>query len=113
MQMMVKVLTLACSVMFANTVIAAPYSHERHDHPEHRQHWQHKQHIPAKNRIHPSREWRSGQILPRQFQSSRYVVNYKNDRRLPRPNRNQQWLKINGDYVLINQFNQRILHIMA
>ena len=63
--------------------------------------------------IHASRQWRTGQELPRQFSSSRYEVNHNELRRLPKVGRNQQWLKINGDYVLVNERNDRILRIIG
>lgn len=65
------------------------------------------------NRTNPSREWRSGQYLPSQFSSSRYHVNYKNYRQLPIPGKYQQWYKVNGDYVLVNERNNRIIRIVG
>lgn len=68
---------------------------------------------PAHSSINPSREWRSGQALPRQFSSTRYEVNRDQIKRLPKAGRNQQWYKINGDYVLVNERNDRILKIIG
>ena len=63
--------------------------------------------------VNPSREWRSGQTLPRQYNSSRYEVNNNSVlKRLPKANRNQQWYKVNGDYVLVNERNDKIVRII-
>jgi Ni/Co efflux regulator RcnB len=66
-----------------------------------------------KRNIKPARDWRAGQILPRQFNPNTYAVSYKDARRLFKPNNHQQWLKINGDYVLINERNHKIVKIIA
>lgn len=66
-----------------------------------------------KRNIKPARDWRAGQILPRQFNPNAYAVSYKDARRLFKPNNHQQWLKINGDYVLINERNHKIVKIIA
>ncbi|MFV5516149.1 RcnB family protein [Acinetobacter gerneri] len=56
--------------------------------------------------------WRSGHYFPNQYHSSRYVVNYKNYRHLSKPSRYQQWYKVNGDYVLVNQRDHRIIRVV-
>lgn len=63
--------------------------------------------------VNPSRQWRTGQTLPRQYNSSRYEVNGSTLKRLPKAGRNQQWYKISGDYVLINERNDKILKIVS
>jgi Ni/Co efflux regulator RcnB len=64
-------------------------------------------------RVNPSRDWRSGQTLPRGYDSSRYHVSDREARRLPNTGRYQQWYKVNGDYVLVNERNNRILRIIG
>ena len=63
-------------------------------------------------RVNPSRDWRSGQTLPRSFNSSRYKISDREARRLPNTGRYQQWYKVNGDYVLVNERNDRIIRII-
>ena len=63
--------------------------------------------------VNPSHQWRTGQTLPRQYSSSRYQVNGSTLKRLPKAGRNQQWYKIGGDYVLVNERNDKILKIMG
>ncbi|MGM9451559.1 RcnB family protein, partial [Klebsiella sp. K47] len=35
------------------------------------------------------------------------------DHNLPKPNRNQQWYKINNDYILVDADSNNILRIMG
>ena len=65
------------------------------------------------SRVNPSRQWRVGQSLPRAYDSSRYKVSDREARRLPNTGRYQQWYKVNGDYVLVNERSNRILRIMG
>ena len=63
-------------------------------------------------RVDPSRDWRTGQSFPRVFSSSSYKVSDREARRLPNTGRYQQWYKINGDYVLVNERTDRIVRII-
>lgn len=65
------------------------------------------------HRINPSKDWRSGQTLPKQFSSSRYEVNHREAQKLSKTNKNQQWYKINGDYVLVNEKSNKIIRIQG
>ena len=46
------------------------------------------------------------------YDSSRYHVSDREARRLPNTGRYQQWYKVNGDYVLVNERNNRI-HVLS
>ena len=99
----------------ATSAIAAPQHHDpRFDHSAPQTRWdRQKFNHDAQKNIKPARDWKSGQTLPRQFQSSRYKVSHNDASRLYKPNKNQQWLKINGDYVLVNERNYKIVKIIA
>lgn len=62
--------------------------------------------------VNPSRDWRVGQTLPRQYDSRGFKLNDRDARRLPNTGRNQQWYKVNGDYVLVNERNNKIIRII-
>lgn len=118
-----KVITgiaLSLSTFIATSAMAAPQDHQnnyryaqqakwdqRHDHR-----WDNNRY-ERNHRVNPSREWRSGQYLPSQFSASRYQVNYKNHRHLPKPGKYQQWYQVNGDYILVNERNNRIIRIIG
>ncbi|EIM38267.1 signal peptide protein [Acinetobacter sp. HA] len=34
-------------------------------------------------------------------------------KRLNKPGRNQQWIKVNGDYILMNVVNDKVIKIIA
>ncbi len=123
---MKKILTAA---LFALTGLSAASAMASPDHrfddnrysnaytQNHQQHWnnsdsRHYDGRYSNNNVNPSRHWRVGQTLPRTFDSSRYKVSDREARRLPNTGRYQQWYKINGDYVLVNQRSDRILRIM-
>ncbi|OTG63809.1 RcnB family protein [Acinetobacter silvestris] len=125
---MKKVLTamaLSLSAMIATSAIAAPQDYQDNRHYSQPSHWnnqynqqnnnryEHDRYDRDHRRVNPSREWRTGQYLPNQFSSSRYQINYKNYRHLPKPGRYQQWYKINGDYVLVNERNHQIIRIVG
>ncbi|WOE30810.1 MULTISPECIES: RcnB family protein [unclassified Acinetobacter] len=120
MKMIKPTLILSLTALLATSAIAAPAYHATNDHHSSSQshwdrndaRWHNNSHQHYKT-IKPARDWRVGQTLPRQFNSRHYEVSYKDAARLYKPNRNQQWLKINGDYVLINERNAKIMRIIA
>lgn len=56
--------------------------------------------------------WQAGYVMPQHYRGDGYKVDYKNSN-LPRPERNQQWYKINNDYILVNSDDNSIIRIMA
>ena len=116
---MKKVLTtiaLSLSALMATSAMAAP-DHRYDDHhrynnaPSHQdKHWDNNRYDNKK--VNPSRDWRVGQSFPRVFSSSSYRLSDRDARRLPDTGRYQQWYKINGDYVLVNERTDRIVRII-
>ena len=87
---------------------------DRHYHAEHDQHRRFEQHHRfEQQRVNPSQDWRSGQYLPTQFSASHYKVGQREAKKLSKTHKNQQWYKINGDYVLVNEKNRRIVQILG
>ncbi|CAB1206602.1 RcnB family protein [Acinetobacter bouvetii] len=127
---MKKILTgiaLSLSALMATSAMAAPDhrydDHQRYNHAASQQdhRWdnnsrydnnRYNQNRYDNKRVNPSQDWRKGQSLPRFYDSSRYKVSDREARRLPDTGRYQQWYKINGDYVLVNQRTDRIVRIM-
>ncbi len=120
---MKKILTtiaLSLSALMATSAMAAS-DHRYDDQQRYNNHTQdsrwnnnnnHYDHDRYDNhRVNPSRDWRVGQTLPRQYSSSRFQVSDREARRLAKTGRYQQWYKINSDYVLVNERNNRILRI--
>ena len=109
-------IALSLSALVATSAMAdhdSRYDRNQHDQQNHSNQKNDNRYDRDHNRTNPSREWRSGQYLPSQFSSSRYHVNYKNYRQLPKPGKYQQWYKVNGDYVLVNERNNRIIRIVG
>ena len=56
--------------------------------------------------------WQAGYVMPQHYRGNSYKVDYK-DNNLPRPGRNEQWYKINNDYILVNSDDNSIVRIMG
>lgn len=123
MKKLLTTLALSLSALIATSAMAAPdhryddrqgYNHA-HSHQDKR--WdnnnRYDQNRYDNKRVNPSRDWRTGQTLPRQYSNSRFEVSDREARRLPKVSRNQQWYKVNGDYVLVNERNNRIIRIQG
>ena len=76
-----------------------------------------KHDIKQKNDQHrkdqPTRDWRVGQKLPSKYQGNSYHVDHKQSYKLSKPAKNQQWVKVNGDYILTNILTHAIIKIIA
>ena len=118
MKKILTVITLSLGALITTSAMAAPQDYNRsHDHDsrwdQRNDHRSNTNDRYKNSRVNPSRDWRSGQYLPRSYDSSRYHVSDREARRLPNTGRYQQWYKINGDYVLVNERNNRILRIIG
>ena len=109
MKKLLSTLALSLSAIMATSAMAAP--DHRYDDRRHQARATYKHH--DKRWDNPSRDWRVGQNLPRGYDANRYKVSDREARRLPNTGRYQQWYKVNGDYVLINERTQRIIRIIG
>lgn len=121
MNKMIATLALSISTLAISAVTqAGPHDARQYAHSQVQKHYSHKDYDDRKGfysdsrykKVNPSRDWRTGQLLPRQYQSTRYEVSHREARRLPAVSRVQQWYKISGDYVLVNERSGRILRII-
>ena len=55
-------------------------------------------------------KWQTGYVMPQHYRGNGYKVDYQ-EHNLPRPERKQQWYKINQDYILVDVENHHILRI--
>lgn len=60
----------------------------------------------------PSPKWHKGDSFPQQYTFSRYEVRGMVLNHLPKANDDQQWYKVNGDYVLVNESTDKIEKIV-
>ena len=115
MKKILSAIAISMTAIMSASAIAAPhdYRDNRHFDARDKSHWNDKNRDNRYNRaVNPSRDWRTGQTLPRQYNSPRYQVSNNTLKRLPKANRNQQWYQINGDYVLVNERNDKIVKII-
>lgn len=54
--------------------------------------------------------WQPYYVMPQHYRGNGYKVDYK-DNNLPKPDRNQQWYKINNDYILVDTDSNSIVSI--
>lgn len=124
-------IAISMSALMATAAMAAPQHDQDHRDSRYQSskpapHWNNKQQDHRfdrddrfdrndrnKTSINPSREWRTGQTLPRQYSTARFEANRDQVKRLPKASRNQQWYNIGGDYVLVNERNDRIVKIIG
>lgn len=108
------VLSVSASVM-AVSAFAAPQ--DNHNQPKQHQVDQHKKppvvqkQQVKKNVVTPSHDWKSGQVISSQYRSG-HAIDHKKYSKLTKPGKNQQWLKVNSDYVLINTVTHKIVKII-
>jgi len=62
--------------------------------------------------LKPSRDWKPGQALPSRYYGQGYRFDYRKNKKLSKPEKNQRWIRVNGDYILINTVNHRILKVV-
>ncbi len=124
MNTFLKAIVLSISTaLVAAPVMAAPQEHQPNKHYTQQQHkapmhpqqlHKNPQHKPiAKKAVNPSRDWRVGQKVPTQHFNQSYKVDHKQYKKLSKPGRNQQWIKVNGDYILTNVKTHNIIKIIA
>lgn len=77
------------------------------------------QHKPASNNkagnkqmTRPSATWKPGNPVPTQYRGQSYKVDHSKYKKLNKPGKNEQWIKVNGDYVLTNVLNHNIIKIV-
>ena len=118
------IFSLSSALVATSAFAAAPEHHSQHHQPQkthvqQQYHAQHKspahaqQHKQVHKKIDPSRDWRVGQKVPAQFQSKMYKVDHSKYKKLSKPGKNQQWIKVNGDYILTNVMSHNIIKIIA
>ena len=136
----IAIATLTTAVMSASALAAphdAPRDHRfNNQHPamqvkQHDKKWQgyqakgpqhqapqHRAPVPPKPMHANSRapqhqqQWQTQHKLPSMYQNSSYRVSSYKSHQLSKPERNQQWYKVNGHYLLTDTKTDRIVKIV-
>ena len=121
MNTLIKAIILSLSsALVAAPVMAAPQEH--HSSPQHNQQ-QHTAQQQAKNSIkvpqhslkktdRPSHDWQQGHKVPTQYHGNSFKVDASKYKKLSKPTKNQQWIKVNGDYVLMNTVTYKVIKVI-
>lgn len=56
-------------------------------------------------------KWQTGYVMPQHYRGDGYKVEFR-DFNLPKPARNQQWYKINNDFILVDADSNSIVRIV-
>lgn len=128
MNTFLKAMVLSISTaIVAAPVMAAPQDHGSQPHfnqkTAHVQHnlKQHEQTRQTHKNVNPhqathakvnTQHWKVGQNIPKQYHGSSYKVDSSKYKKLSQAGRNQQWIKVNGDYVLMNTNNHKVLKVI-
>lgn len=57
-------------------------------------------------------QWQPGYVMPQHYRGNGYKVDYR-EQNLPKPAANQQWYKINNDFILIDSDSNNIIKILG
>ena len=122
-------LTLSLSAMFATSIVAAaPFSEDSQNknsrergkgydkHAQYDDQSDQEFYDRRKNREERGvkrlrqHQWQTGYIMPQHYRGNSYKAEYK-EQNLPKPARNQQWYKVNNDFILVDSDNNSIVRI--
>ena len=130
MKKILTILAISFSALMANSVTtAAPHDNDRDwDQPRHQSHNRGRdfrdndddERMQDKRRVREERgvkrlqqhKWQTGYVMPQHYRGNGYKVDYK-EHDLPKPSRNQQWYKINNDYILVDTDSNNIVRIQG
>ncbi|OTG96755.1 hypothetical protein B9T24_08570 [Acinetobacter sp. ANC 4654] len=130
MKKILTILAISFSALMANSVTtAAPHDNDRDwDQPRHQSDNKGRdfrdndddERMQDKRRVREERgvkrlqqhKWQTGYVMPQHYRGNGYKVDYK-EHDLPKPSRNQQWYKINNDYILVDTDSNNILRIQG
>ena len=130
MKKILTILAISFSALMANSVTtAAPHDNDRDwDQPRHQSENKGRdfrdndddERMQDKRRVREERgvkrlqqhKWQTGYVMPQHYRGNGYKVDYK-EHDLPKPSRNQQWYKINNDYILVDTDSNNIVRIQG
>lgn len=133
MKLLKAVVFSISSVLAATSAFAAPPEHkhqvtqqhkapskfEQHKPNSHKAPAKFEQHKPNMPKQHvvkkgeqPKRDWKSGSKVPAQFQAKHYKIDHKQSKKLTPPKANQTWIKVNGDYVLMDSKTYKVIKVV-
>ncbi len=72
---------------------------------------QQNQRAPQHQSVKQSAQWQVGHQLPQQYRDQGHRVDYQ-QHHLPKPGKNQRWVQIDGEYILINVLTNTIVQVL-
>ncbi len=131
MKKILTVLALSCGTLLTNTALQAAPHFSKHERFEQRnadeergaRDWydqEERDSLREQRRLREERgfkrlkqhKWQTGYVMPQHYRGEGYKVEYK-QHNLPKPARNQQWYKINNDYILVDSDSNSIMQVIG
>lgn len=112
---------MAVHTTYADSRFDHPHAEQRHDEPKRMRGFDQERDnddLQKKRRMREERgvirlkqhRWQTGYVMPQHYRGDGYKIDYR-DSDLPKPARNQQWYKINNDYILVDLASNSIVKI--
>lgn len=99
MKKILTVITLSISALVTTSAMADWNQNQAH-------------HAQVQHQI-AQQEWREGARFSDRYKASNYhVKDYRSYKNLHKPTRYERWYKVDGRYVLVNERNHHIVHIV-
>ena len=127
MKKMLTALAISLSALLTTALVYADPKEQRFDSPRDQKNYQKSQDQYSQptersekrrareengvKRLHQMR-WQPGYVMPQHYRGNSYKVEYK-DFNLPKPSSNQQWYKVNKDYLLVDAESNNIIKIVS
>ena len=86
--------------------------YERYDRDGRYGHYDDKRYRPV-YQVRPDHQWRRGQVLDRSYRGQGHWVDYRQYPRLHAPAKNQRWVRVDNDYILVNTLSNVIVSILS
>lgn len=128
MKKILSVLAISLNALMASSLTAAAPHHDDDrgfDKPRHEQSRKYREYREEnsderfeKRRMREERgvqrlqqlKWQEGYVMPQHYRGNSYKVDSK-DSSLPKASRNEQWYKVNNNYILVNTDSNTIIRI--
>ncbi|AUZ05978.2 hypothetical protein ADP71_27020 [Vitreoscilla sp. C1] len=83
--------------------------HPSYSHKNNNQYQDQQKIVPKKTQAHQT--WKRGQVLNKKYRGKAYWADSKEQRHLPKAGKNQRWVKVDQNYILINTLSNVILSV--
>ncbi|TCM64340.1 nickel/cobalt transporter regulator [Acinetobacter calcoaceticus] len=110
MNKLIAICTIALNLMISSQYVQARPSYQNASSDENGVEEKRREREERGVRRLQQHKWQAGYVMPQHYRGDGYKVEYR-DYNLSKPGRNQQWYKINNDFILVDADNNNIIQI--